>query len=83
MHLLNTERKFTPSMTEFLHRGNMDSTNKGGLKMSKRHLNIILTEDEYQRMKKVLHAHGSISMIVRTLLMKFVRQQEAKDKEEK
>ena len=39
----------------------------------RRHLNVILTEDEYSRVKKALPTHGAISTITRTLLLRFVK----------
>lgn len=39
----------------------------------RRHLNVILTEDEYNRVKRALPTHGAISTITRTLLLRFVK----------
>ena len=46
-------------------------------KNNNKHLNIVVTEDEYVRIKKVFHKYGSLSSIVRSFVMRVVKEQEA------
>lgn len=42
----------------------------------RRHLNIRVTEDEYNRIKRFCNTHGSITLLVRSLIRRFLVEQE-------
>ena len=48
-----------------------------------RHLNILLTEKEYQRVKEAFKTHGTLSKKVRALLLSFIDSKERRQGEDR
>ena len=47
------------------------------------HLNVKFTQEEWEEVKSVCNAHGSLTTITRTLLLRFVRGVKKAEKEGK